>query len=334
MGAPSPPTTGAITDAATAGTGQQFNYNVGAQYGSMPNVESVTGGTRYVQTGTGPNGAPQYTAYTSLSPSQQALYNYYTGAQGKAGAAANALLAGSPYATTSPSQYIGDMTSGTLGEMMNTWQKGTQPFFDTQQEQLDNTLRNQGVQPGTKAYDVAMRNLQTNQGLAIAQTSAGFEPQAFTQASQLYQMPLSMAESAATFGQPTIPQTPATPSLQPPNVAAMLSAEIPAFMQPYSAAYQQYGNLMNGLFGLGSAGLTGLTQLSDLRLKRNVELIGHLANGLAVYAFNFVGQTKRQIGVLAQQVLGIRPDCVVTLPDGYLAVRYDLLLEEPSHGDL
>jgi hypothetical protein len=261
MGAPSSPSTGSIQGAGTDLGQKQQLTNLGAFNTNAVNQGNVYGGVNYTQTGVGPNGMPTYTATTSLSPQQQALYNQFTGTQGQAGAAANALMAGANYGATSPTTAIGDMSSGLTGQMMDSWQKAQQPFFTTQQQQLDTQLRNQGVQPGNPAYDVAMRNLQTNQGYAVAGAASQFEPQAFGQATSLYQMPMQMGTQLAQFGAPTTPNASfvQTPQMQPADLAAALSAEIPAFMQPYSAAYQQYGNMMSGLFGLGGAGLKGLT---------------------------------------------------------------------------
>ncbi len=50
-----------------------------------------------------------------------------------------------------------------------------------------------------------MRSLDTSQTLANDTANANYAPQAFQQASQLYGMPLGMAESLGQFGSPTTP---------------------------------------------------------------------------------------------------------------------------------
>jgi Protein of unknown function (DUF3300)/Chaperone of endosialidase len=64
---------------------------------------------------------------------------------------------------------------------------------------------------------------------------------------------------------------------------------------------------------------------SDIRLKHDVVLLGHLDNGLGFYRFVYNGGDKAYVGVMAQEVETIRPDAVVRGPDGYLRVFYDKL---------
>ena len=328
MGAPAPPTQGNITDLSAQQLAAQLSQNKSAQYASLPSTVGPEGTTRYVQTGVDSNGVPTYTAHNVLTPQQQQLLNYYQGNQQQAASGANALLASANYGGVPVSQAIGGFTSGLTGDMMNRWQKSVQPFFTTQQDQLDTKLRNQGTQPGSPEYDIAMRELQTNQSNAALGASTTFEPQAFAQGEAVYTMPWNLASSMGQFGAPTSPQLTAgsnVPQMQPGNVPATLQAATGTAMAPYQAAYQQYGNMMSGLFGLGSAGLLGLA-VSDIRLKENIVPVGRLPNGLGVYRYNFIGSSRPQIGVMAQEVLRVAPDCVVQLSNGYLAVNYAKLL--------
>jgi len=64
---------------------------------------------------------------------------------------------------------------------------------------------------------------------------------------------------------------------------------------------------------------------SDIRLKHDVVLIGHLDNGLGFYRFAYNGSEKAYVGVLAQEVQSVEPDAVVVGRDGYLRVFYDKL---------
>lgn len=65
--------------------------------------------------------------------------------------------------------------------------------------------------------------------------------------------------------------------------------------------------------------------MSDERLKRDVQKVGELANGLGLYLYRYVWGPARFIGVMAQEVLKIRPGAVRTRPDGYLEVDYAAL---------
>jgi hypothetical protein len=64
---------------------------------------------------------------------------------------------------------------------------------------------------------------------------------------------------------------------------------------------------------------------SDMRLKHDIVLLGHLENGLGFYRFAYNGSKKAYVGVMAQEVERVRPDAVLLGQDGYLRVRYDRL---------
>ncbi|MGC2455614.1 MAG: tail fiber domain-containing protein, partial [Pseudolabrys sp.] len=64
---------------------------------------------------------------------------------------------------------------------------------------------------------------------------------------------------------------------------------------------------------------------SDIALKHDISVIGHLDNGLGFYRFSYNGSDKAYVGVMAQEVQTVRPDAVVRGRDGYLRVFYDKL---------
>jgi hypothetical protein len=61
---------------------------------------------------------------------------------------------------------------------------------------------------------------------------------------------------------------------------------------------------------------------SDLRLKTDIERVGRTVHGLALYEYRYIDRPGRYRGVMAQDVLEVRPDAVVEQPDGYLRVDY------------
>jgi hypothetical protein len=61
---------------------------------------------------------------------------------------------------------------------------------------------------------------------------------------------------------------------------------------------------------------------SDRRLKRDIVKVARLDNGLSLYRYRYKGSRQRYVGVMAQEVAAIRPDAVVTGPDGYMHVDY------------
>ena len=64
---------------------------------------------------------------------------------------------------------------------------------------------------------------------------------------------------------------------------------------------------------------------SDIALKHDIALLGHLANGLGFYRFSYNGSERAYVGVMAQEVQTVMPEAVTRGQDGYLRVFYDKL---------
>lgn len=90
----------------------------------------------------------------------------------------------------------------------------------------------------------------------------------------------------------------------------------------YNVRAAQAGNLMNGLFGMGQAGIMAYGA-SDRRLKSNIVRVGDHPLGIGWYEYDIFGRRER--GVMAQELLRVKPEAVTTLPNGYLAVYYDMI---------
>jgi hypothetical protein len=65
---------------------------------------------------------------------------------------------------------------------------------------------------------------------------------------------------------------------------------------------------------------------SDRRLKTDVERVGALPCGIAVYTFRYRWDAARFVGVMADEVERVAPGAVSTHPSGYRLVDYGLLL--------
>jgi len=66
-------------------------------------------------------------------------------------------------------------------------------------------------------------------------------------------------------------------------------------------------------------------KMSDRRLKENIKKIGESISGLGIYKFNYINQAKQYIGAMADEVLKVVPEAVVTMENGFMGVRYDLI---------
>lgn len=116
--------------------------------------------------------------------------------------------------------------------------------------------------------------------------------------------------------------------------------------QGYGQALQGYGNIMGNYTSLGNTSMNaqaqqqsalmsslgsmagvgaGLAIRSDMRLKENIQIIGKLPSGIAIYWFDYINGAKNQIGVMAQEVLPIIPEAVSVGDDGYYMVDYGKL---------
>jgi hypothetical protein len=77
--------------------------------------------------------------------------------------------------------------------------------------------------------------------------------------------------------------------------------------------------------GGGGGGRGGGGRRSDIALKHDLVLLGHLENGLGYYRFSYLGSQKAYVGVIAQEVESVMPGAVTRGPDGYLRVYYEKL---------
>jgi len=93
-------------------------------------------------------------------------------------------------------------------------------------------------------------------------------------------------------------------------------------MSGYNAQQAQKNAMMQGLFSLGAA---AIPMLSDQRLKKNIIKIGESAIGLPIYLFKYLWSEDWSVGHMAQEVLEVRPEAVITMPNGYYAVNYGML---------
>lgn len=93
-------------------------------------------------------------------------------------------------------------------------------------------------------------------------------------------------------------------------------------VRPYGAAVVAP---VVGVRGVARRTTRRVVRRSDMMLKHDIFLIGHLQNGLGFYRFAYNGSNKPYVGVMAQEVQTIMPAAVLRGNDGYLRVSYDML---------
>lgn len=271
MGSPSVPTVEDPNQVAAS----QNTYNIGAAAGAQAssnyNQSNPYGSVNFSQTGTGPNGMPTYTASQTLSPTEQGIFNNLQGGQTAASAGSASLASGYGGAPN----IMGDANSAT-GQMMANQVSFLQPYFKDQTSQLDTQLRNQGILPGTPAYDQQMRAVQQNQNGSVSQFLASAQPQAFNEAVTNYELPLQTASALQQYATSPAAIAPnaaavagAANTLQPPNLEGAVASANTANMAAYQAQMAQQGSIFGGLAGVaGKVGAAAITAC-DRELKED-----------------------------------------------------------------
>lgn len=165
-----------------------FNY-------ANPNTTDIYGNTvNYSQSGTDAQGNPIISAVANLSPEQQALLNQLIGARSGIGVAGQNLASniGANYGNIPDFSNSADSLTR---EMVGREAAIMDPYYTQQNNFLENRLRNQGLTPGTPAFDQAMRTLQQNQNQSRGQFVNQAWNSAFQNAVTGYKTPLEAIAS-------------------------------------------------------------------------------------------------------------------------------------------
>lgn len=265
-----------------------------------------------------PNSPGGYTATTTLAPDQQALLDQQNGLKKQVGGIASSLVgSGAGALSGKPLDLSWNATEANLDALNRSTMD---PQWNQQKESLDASLYNKGVAPGSAAYDTAMRNFGQQKSDAYNNMYLQGHNTAVNDITNQYNSPLNTLASLANGSQPTTPNQSfvSTPQEQIQPVDYM-----GAVNQQYQQQQSQNAAQMGGIFGtagtLGSAAI----KWSDRRLKKNIERVGTLDNGLPVYAYEYVWGGPREIGVMAQDVEAVTPAAVHNI-GGLKAVDYGM----------
>lgn len=166
-----------------------------------------------------------------------------------------------------------------------------------------------------------------NQNLTAAQFGNDASNQALARELQLRQQPLNEINSLMGSSQIQNPQfqgyTGANVAAAPTLQGAQLQGQ---------QAQDLYGQQMSArnanVAALAQVAATGAKFIpgygtSDIRLKSNIVRIGDHPLGIGIYEYDIDGH--RDVGVMAQEVLTVKPEAVAQRPDGYLMVNYGAL---------
>lgn len=137
--------------------------------------------------------------------------------------------------------------------------------------------------------------------------------------SNLYTSP-AQAQLAAANNQYGLPFMNLQQLLNPATQMAALGGQTSGTSNTVTTQPQ---NTMSNVLGGISGGIGLLSFLSDENAKENIKPVGKLHDGQKVYRYNYKGDPRPQIGLLAQEVAEHEPDAVSTHPKlGMLMVDY------------
>lgn len=219
---------------------------------NMVNQNNAKGSLAYSQTGTNADGTPIYTANTTLSAPMQGIFDKSTGL-------VNSLLGGSAGGALSgkPLDLSYNSTTAALDKLNHA---RLDPQWAQNTDMQESKLANQGITPGTPAYDNAMRVF--NQGKNDAYNSANLADYGLSSQNALseYNAPLNTLGSvygvANSAGSPTFASTPTT-NVAGTNLAGLVEQNYQQQSQNANAANGQLAGLIGTGLGVAAAPFTG-----------------------------------------------------------------------------
>lgn len=147
--------------------------------------------------------------------------------------------------------------------------------------------------------------------------------QAIAEQAQARGMPLNEMNALLTGQQVGMPQFPSFSQAgraETPQLLEAANMGYQAQLDAYNAQQGALGGLMSGLGSIAGAAAPYAFGFSDVRLKSNIEKVGDHPAGVGIYEYDIFDRRER--GVMAQELLTVRPDLVAQHPSGYLMVNY------------
>jgi hypothetical protein len=214
----------------------------------------------------------------------------------------------------------------------NAYMTRLQPQIDAQNRQFDAQMANQGIAPGTQAYQTAKQSLYDQQNNLLANiTTQGFNTglaanqQGFQQQAYNQMQPINVINALRTGSQvqnPTFNQVPQQATTQGADLLGAAGMTGQYNMNAAQMNNNGFNSFLGGLTNLGSAAILAGSKGSDVRLKHDIEYVGE-SSGHSIYTFRYNAEpSAKYVGVMAQEVMKSRPDAVEMGDDGFMRVDY------------
>ena len=101
-------------------------------------------------------------------------------------------------------------------------------------------------------------------------------------------------------------------------------AAVSAGLQGASLGMQTHSTITGAGYQWKDGSYQKITSSTRL-LKENIVKLGTSPEGHNIYKFNYINNSTNYIGVIAEEVQKIKPEAVLTMPNGFLGVDYDLI---------
>jgi hypothetical protein len=190
---------------------------------------------------------------------------------------------------------------------------------------LDTQLANQGIMPGSEAYQRAQDQLGRTQndarsqaqlqGITLGQSQQG---QQYAQETANRNIPMNELNAIRTGAQvtnPTFQNAPQQATTSGPDMLGAAGMQNQYNMGLYGSQVGQQNALLGTAGQLGSAAL----MFSDARLKSDIRRIGtHDSLGIGIYSYEKFGAPE--IGVLAHELEAVMPGAVSTHESGFKVI--------------
>lgn len=304
---------------------------------------------------------PQFTSTIKLSPEQQAIYDTMTAQQKQLLDLGGQQIGRIADAVRDPYSYAGIGNEIKQEDVLQAQKNAEEaimsrlnPQFGRDEEAIRTRLINQGITQGSEAYNRELEQFgQTKNDarvqalLAANQYGGDLQNQALQRRNQAIQeyaaqrtAPLNEYIGFTSGTQVQNPQFQSTgyAGAAPVDYAGLVNNKYQADLANYNAKVAGRNATMGGIFGLGgsllgAAGSAGgfgnlfnfagpaAAAASDIRLKTSIKPLGS-ESGHNIYEFEYIGNDKKYVGVMAHEVEQTNPDAVTVMDNGFKAVDY------------
>lgn len=290
---------------------------------NMVGTSGPWGSTSYNQTGTtsyvGADGrmvsVPQFTQTTTLSPTQQAIFDQQQAAMGNLSSIANQQSQRVSSTLSDPFKFDNQATADWIYDMGAS---RIAPQQQQNEDRLRTQLINSGLRPGTAAWDSEMTRMTQANNDQWNQLALQGRGQAFNEQLAVRNQPLNELNSLLGQSQVANPNQMAGATPQTSVGGVDYSGLVQNNYQNQVSAHNAKWGAIGGMFGLAGQALMA----SDERLKTDIERVGTLDNGLPVYSYRYKSGGPIHIGLMAQDVEKVNPDAVGLMDNGFKGVYY------------